>query len=127
MNNNDIIIIGGGLGGLTTGALLAKEGWQVTVLEKNHIVGGGLQNFSRHGIHFDTGMHILGGFRPGKTLHRICQHLGIEQKLRLQPVDSQCMDEIYYASDRTTYRVAEGKEGFVESFAKHFPHQRTEL
>lgn len=127
MNNNDMIIIGGGLGGLTTGALLAKEGWQVTVLEKNHIVGGGLQNFSRHGIHFDTGMHILGGFRPGKTLHRICQHLGIEQKLRLQPVDSLCMDEIYYASDRTTYRVAEGKEGFVESFAKHFPHQRTQL
>ena len=73
MNNNDMIIIGGGLGGLTTGALLAKEGWQVTVLEKNHIVGGGLQNFSRHGIHFDTGMHILGGFRPGKTLHRICK------------------------------------------------------
>ena len=31
MNNNHIIIIGGGLGGLTTGALLAKEGWQVTV------------------------------------------------------------------------------------------------
>ena len=56
MNNNDMIIIGGGLGGLTTGALLAKEGWQVTVLEKNHIVGGGLQNFSRHGIHFDTGI-----------------------------------------------------------------------
>ena len=58
-------------------------------------------------------MHILGGFRPGKTLHRICQHLGIEQKLRLQPVDSLCMDEIYYASDRTTYRVAEGKEGLL--------------
>ena len=67
MNNNDIIIIGGGLGGLTTGALLAKEGWQVTVLEKNHIVGGGLQNFSRHGIHFDTGMHILGGFTMPPT------------------------------------------------------------
>lgn len=127
MNNNHIIIIGGGLGGLTTGALLAKEGWQVTVLEKNHIVGGGLQNFSRHGIHFDTGMHILGGFRPGQTLHRICKHLGIVQKLRLQPVDKLCMDEIYYAATNTTYRVAEGKEGFVESFAKHFPHQRTQL
>ena len=37
------------------------------------------------------------------------------------------MDEIYYTSNRTTYRAAEGKEGFVESFAKHFPHQRTQL
>ena len=127
MNNNDIIIIGGGLGGLTTGALLAKEGRKVTVLEKNNIVGGGLQNFTRKGILFDTGMHMLGGFRPGQTLYRICQHLGIMQKLKLQRVDSDCMDEIYYASNHTTYRVAEGKAGFVESFATHFPHQRTQL
>ncbi|MBF1605504.1 MAG: FAD-dependent oxidoreductase, partial [Prevotella shahii] len=87
MNNNDIIIIGGGLGGLTTGALLAKEGRKVTVLEKNNIVGGGLQNFTRKGILFDTGMHMLGGFRPGQTLYRICQHLGIMQKLKLKRVD----------------------------------------
>ena len=69
MNNNDIIIIGGGLGGLTTGALLAKEGRKVTVLEKNNIVGGGLQNFTRKGILFDTGMHMLGGFRPTPGHH----------------------------------------------------------
>ncbi len=127
MNNNDIIIIGGGLGGLTTGALLAKEGRKVTILEKNNIVGGGLQNFTRKGILFDTGMHMLGGFRPGQTLYRICQHLGIMQKLKLQRVDSDCMDEIYYASNHTIYRVAEGKAGFVESFATHFPHQRAQL
>ena len=37
MNNNDMIIIGGGLGGLTTGALLAKEGWQVTAVSYTHL------------------------------------------------------------------------------------------
>ena len=35
------IIIGGGLGGLFTGAILAKEGLRVTVLEKNATAGGG--------------------------------------------------------------------------------------
>ena len=35
-----IIIIGGGLGGLFTGALLTKEGYRVTVLEKNATIGG---------------------------------------------------------------------------------------
>ena len=55
--NADIIIIGGGLGGLTTGALLAKEGLRVIVLEKNAVIGGGLQTFRRGNIEFETGMH----------------------------------------------------------------------
>lgn len=38
-----VIIIGGGLGGLFTGAILSKEGFHVTILEKNSIIGGGLQ------------------------------------------------------------------------------------
>ena len=42
-----VCIMGGGLGGLMTGALLAKEGYRVTVLEKNRIIGGGLQSFRR--------------------------------------------------------------------------------
>ena len=34
------VIIGGGLGGLFTGAILSKEGVKVTVIEKNPTVGG---------------------------------------------------------------------------------------
>ena len=55
------VIIGAGLGGLFTGALLAKEGFKVTILEKNATIGGGLQTFQRFGEAFDTGMHIVGG------------------------------------------------------------------
>ena len=44
---NDVIIIGGGLGGLFTGALLAREGLSVTIVEKNAAIGGGLQTFHR--------------------------------------------------------------------------------
>ena len=65
MNKQTVVIIGGGLGGLFTGALLTKEGYEVTVVEKNAVAGGGLQTFSRGGITFETGMHILGGLRPG--------------------------------------------------------------
>ena len=38
---NSAVIIGGGIGGLFTGAFLAKNGIKVTVLEKNSIIGGG--------------------------------------------------------------------------------------
>ena len=38
-----VIIIGGGLGGLFTGAILSKNGVKVTIVEKNSSIGGGLQ------------------------------------------------------------------------------------
>ena len=50
------------MGGLITGALLSRAGSHVTVLEKNAIIGGGLQSFKRHGAWFNTGMHNFGGF-----------------------------------------------------------------
>lgn len=65
-----VIIIGAGLGGLFTGAILSKEGFQVTIVEKNTTIGGGLQTFQRFGEHFDTGMHVIGGMQPGVTSGR---------------------------------------------------------
>ncbi len=122
-----IIIIGGGLGGLFTGALLAKEGYSIKVLEKNHIIGGGLQTFQRGKVTFETGMHILGGLRKGGSIHKICSYLGIMDKLALRDVDKDCMDSIHYFSDNKTYRIAEGRDGFVESLAQHFPAEKENL
>ena len=65
-----IVIIGAGLGGLFTGAILSKEGFAVTLLEKNATIGGGLQTFQRFGEHFDTGMHVIGGCSPVATSGR---------------------------------------------------------
>ena len=64
-----------------TGALLAKEGYQVTVLEKNAIIGGGLQTFKRNGVRFPTGMHIFGGFQEGGNLRKIFAYLGVLDKM----------------------------------------------
>ena len=124
---NTAIIIGGGLGGLFTGAILAKEGMQVTVLEKNATAGGGLQTFRRFGENFDTGMHVIGGMQPGGNIRRICQYLGIADKVDLVDVDNDCTDCLYFAEDKTTYRIRKGKEGFVESLAEHFPEERDNL
>ena len=121
------IIIGGGLGGLFTGALLAKEGVHVTVLEKNTTVGGGLQSFHRFGESFDTGMHVIGGMQPGGNIRRICQHLGIADRVEMMDVDADCTDSLYFAEDRCTYRIRKGKEGFVDSLAEHFPKERKNL
>lgn len=119
-----VIIIGGGLGGLFTGAILAKEGLRVTVLEKNATVGGGLQTFHRFGEAFDTGMHVIGGMQPGGNIRRICQYLGILDQVKLMDVDDNCTDSLYFAEDQKTYHIRKGKQGFVDSLTSYFPEER---
>ena len=122
-----VVIIGGGLGGLFCGAILAKEGLLVTVLEKNATIGGGLQTFTRFGEVFDTGMHVVGGLQPGGNIWRICRYLGIGDKVRVREVDPDCTDRLYFAEDRRYYTIAKGREAYVETLAKDFPHERENL
>lgn len=122
-----VVIIGGGVGGLFTGAILSKEGYHVTVLEKNVLIGGGLQSFKRFGEEFDTGMHVIGGMQPGGNIRRICQYLGIADQVELMEVDDDCMDSLYFAEDNATYRIRKGKQGFVDSLAAYFPEERENL
>ena len=107
------VIIGGGIGGLVTGALLAKEGYKVTVLEKNAIIGGGLQTFKRHGVSFPTGMHIFGGFQEGGNLRKLFEYLGVMDKISLQPMDENASDVVTVLSEGKTYQLPQGKEQYM--------------
>jgi phytoene desaturase len=50
-----IAVIGGGIAGLATAALLGREGHEVVLLEKNETVGGRVGLWERDGFRFDTG------------------------------------------------------------------------
>jgi phytoene desaturase len=52
---SEIVIIGGGIAGLASAALLARAGHQVTVLEKNAQLGGRAGVWEKDGFRFDTG------------------------------------------------------------------------
>lgn len=122
-----VLIIGAGLGGLFTGAILSKEGFMVTILEKNATIGGGLQTFMRFGETFDTGMHIIGGLNSNGNIMRICQYLGISSQIQVQEVDNDCTDQLYFAEDKSFYKIAKGREGFVTSLSSYFPQERENL
>ena len=121
------VIIGGGLGGLVSGALLAKEGYKVTVLEKNAIIGGGLQTFKRHGVSFPTGMHIFGGFSSGGNLRKIFDYLGVTEQISLCPTDDTASDVITVAEDGTTYCLPKGKDKIVAYLSSFFPKEKDNL
>jgi len=126
-DEGDVVIIGGGIGGLFTGALLAKNGQRVIVLEKNEIIGGGLQSFQRGDVSFDTGMHILGGFREGGNVRRICEYLGVFDKLQIRDVDDDCIDSIHYFSDGSEVHIPCGREAFVDYLSSLFPKEAVNI
>jgi all-trans-retinol 13,14-reductase len=123
----NIIMIGGGFGGLVCGCLLSKEGYKVTILEKHDKIGGGLSCFERDGEIFDTGIHYVSGFQEGNTLHKIFGYLGVLDKIDLKPLDTDGFDHVQLGSDNTVYKLGIGKENFISILAKQFPEERENL
>jgi len=62
MKNKDIIIIGSGIGGLTTGALLTKNGFKVTIFEKESLIGGRALSFDTSKLTIDVYLKILSNY-----------------------------------------------------------------
>jgi prolycopene isomerase len=81
--NNDVVVIGAGLGGLVCALELARNGFKVCVLEQHHLPGGYAQAFRRKGYHFDVSLHHAGGFDPGGMTHGVLGDLGVLGKLHL--------------------------------------------
>lgn len=124
-NAVDVLIIGAGLGGLLCGAMLAKEGKKVLVLEQNKQLGGSLQSFAIEGKLFESAVHYIGSLQKGQTLFKIFNYLGIVDKISLKRLDENCFDQIILGDK--SYALAQGYENFINTLANEFPHQRANL
>ncbi len=113
------------MGGLSCGVILAKNGYDVTILEQGAHIGGCLQCFTRRGARFETGMHFIGSASEGQTLDRLLKYLEIKKDIRLSPLDSNGYDVV--ALNGRCYRFANGRERFLQQMTSYFPHQVEEL
>ena len=127
MNKYDFLIIGSGLGGLITGAILSKEGYEVCIVEKNYQIGGVIQNFVRDGVIFDTGGHYVGGLDEGQNLHRYFSYLGLIKGLKIQKMDVNHYDIVSFLDNGMDYPHAMGFDNFVDQLARYFPQEREHL
>ena len=73
-----VVVVGAGIGGLTAGALLAKQGHEVTIYDQAIVPGGCASTFKRRGFTFDVGATQVAGLEPGGIHHRIFEELEIE-------------------------------------------------
>ena len=119
------IILGSGLGGLSCGIILARNGYDVTILEQQSRIGGCLQCFTRHGAKFETGMHFIGSCNEEEVLHRLLRYLEALDAIRLSPLDPAGYEVIALQGER--FRLAQGREPFIEELAARFPAERDRL
>jgi hypothetical protein len=73
-----VVVIGAGIGGLTAGALLARRGYPVLVLDQALVPGGCASTFKRRGFTFDVGATQVAGLEPGGIHKRIFDELEID-------------------------------------------------
>ena len=76
----DVIIIGAGIGGLTDGNILAKNGMKVLILEKNFAPGGGVSTYYRNGYPIDIS-HAIPSLNEGAFLREMFEYLNVYKKL----------------------------------------------
>ncbi|WP_233580457.1 phytoene desaturase family protein [Streptomyces triticirhizae] len=82
-----MIIIGGGLGGLATGAYARMNGYRTHILEMHEIPGGSCTSWARGDFTFDWCVSWLLGSGPGNEMHQIWLELGALQGKTIRQFD----------------------------------------
>ena len=124
MDKKRVVIIGGGLGGLQCGCILAKNGYNVTIVEQNKLLGGYIQSYKRGKHILDTGFHYIGALDEGKPLNKIFGYLGLLDLPWLR-LDNDIADEVIIGDK--SYYYASGIEKFGESLKKQLGEFHEEI
>ncbi len=119
----DVIVVGGGMGGISSGAFLAKSGRKVLVLERQDGPGGYAHAFQRGPYIFDPAVHIAPQARKGLPYDLLLRVLEVQDDVEFLPIES--MYSVAYPGVREHFPV--GREGFIAAHERHFPGEAANL
>ncbi len=116
-----ITIIGAGLGGLTAGALLAKDGYRVTLLEQHNIVGGCATTFKRGDFTCEVGLHEMESVYSNPLIKDIFTRLDVYSNVEfIKP------NEFFSVTTKNgTFVMPDGVEEAKEALISKFPNERS--
>ncbi len=75
-----IVVIGGGIGGLSAGIYALKAGYDAVIYEKNHVAGGECMGWNRKGCHIDNCIHWLTGTDSSTSVWNVWNTMGALDK-----------------------------------------------
>ena len=78
-----IVIIGGGIAGLSAGIFAQKNGFESIIVEKHHTLGGECTGWDRQGYHIDGCIHWLVGTKEGTPIHDLWTTVGALDKVEI--------------------------------------------
>ena len=117
----DTIIIGSGMGSLTTAAILAKEGQKVLVLERHYTAGGFTHIFKRKGFEWDVGIHYIGEVqRENSVIKKLFDYITDAQ---LKWADMGDVYDKIVIGDKE-YDFVKGVQNFKDQITSYFPDEK---
>lgn len=129
--SKDVLIIGSGIGGLTTGIILAKLGYCVTIIEKNKLPGGLTRSYTRNGIECAVGIHYLGSLGEGQILRKFFDYFDVTSKIPVERMGKDGVIDRYIFNDSFiksgVFDLPEGFDAYEENLKRTFPDEQKQI
>ncbi|MBN2615233.1 MAG: phytoene desaturase [Bacteroidales bacterium] len=116
MNNKKVLIVGAGLGGLSTALRLATKGYQVQMIEKNERAGGRLNQIKKDGFTFDTGPSF---FSMSYEFEEFAKDCGI--KLPFEYVELDPLYTVHFRGNPKKYFLYRDSDKLARQFEDQEP------
>lgn len=114
---HEVVVVGGGLGGLTTAALLAARGVDVCLIEKGSQPGGCVAAFEKFGYNFEPTASLYAGWGPGEIHERVFRELPVK------PPEVRPLSPAYLVRlpDQTDVALVTDEQAFEHNLRAAFP------
>ena len=128
-----IVVIGSGIGAMATGALFAKCGHRIQVLERHpELIGGQARHPVVEGLKFSMGPQYVWRFNPGDVGDRFLRFLGIADKTPFLPMDPDSFETHFVGPQglgqgTVRFEVPMGLSRFRDRLLAEFPDDRRGL
>jgi all-trans-retinol 13,14-reductase len=117
----DMLVVGSGIGGLTTAACLSRMGKKVCVLEQHYTAGGFTHSYDRNGYEWDVGVHYIGDMGSPHTMGRRLFDYITDGELAWAPMADN-FDRIFLGQEH--YDLVAGKAAYRDALVAAFPAEQ---